>query len=87
MPRVSAFYGIVISMYWNETHHRRPHFHATYGGQDASIAFDGRVLAGRLRGRALKLVTEWAALHAEELQANWERARAGTPLEPIDPLL
>jgi Domain of unknown function (DUF4160) len=41
MPRISAFYGITIWMYWNEGHHARPHFHARYGGQTASIDFDG----------------------------------------------
>lgn len=38
MPRISAFYGIVIWMYHDEVHHLgRPHFHATYGGDEASI--------------------------------------------------
>lgn len=39
MPRISAFYGIVIWMYHDEIHHRgRPHFHARYGEDEASIA-------------------------------------------------
>ena len=29
MPRISAFFGIVIFMYWNEAEHHRPHFHAS----------------------------------------------------------
>lgn len=38
MPRISAFYGIVIWMYHDEIHHRgRPHFHAGYGDDEASI--------------------------------------------------
>jgi hypothetical protein len=36
--------------------------------------------------RALALVAEWAALHQDELLANWERARRDEPLQPIDPL-
>jgi hypothetical protein len=35
---------------------------------------------------ALTLVAKWAALHHDELLANWERARREEPLEPIDPL-
>jgi hypothetical protein len=31
-------------------------------------------------------VAEWASLHREELQANWDRARRHEPLETIDPL-
>lgn len=73
-------------MYWDEGHHARPHFHARYGGQQASIAFDGEVLAGQLPRRALSFVAEWAALHLDELEANWNRARTRAPLEPIDPL-
>lgn len=30
VPRVSAFFGIVIYMYWEEADHHRPHFHADY---------------------------------------------------------
>lgn len=64
----------------------RPHFHARYAGQAASIGLDGEVIAGALPRRGLALVSEWAALHREELLANWERARRDEQLEPIDPL-
>ena len=86
MPRISAFYGVTIWMYWNEGHHARPHFHARYSGRAASIDFDGRVIAGTLPARALAMVSEWASLHRAELEANWGSARNGGPLEPIDPL-
>lgn len=86
MPRISAFYGITIWMYWNEGVHARPHFHARYAGEAASVAFDGEVVAGSLPRRALALVAEWAGLHHDELVENWERARAEEPLEPIEPL-
>jgi len=51
VPRISAFYGITIWMYWNEGVHARPHFHARYAGQAASVDFSGSGndrLAGRL---------------------------------------
>ena len=86
MPRVSAFYGIVIAMYWNEGAHARPHFHARYSGQQASVDFDGNVIAGSLPQRALGLVEEWAGLHRAELEANWAAARRAEPLQEIDPL-
>lgn len=86
MPRVSFFYGIAITMYWDEGHHARPHFHARYSGHKASIAFDGSVIVGSLPPRALRLVQEWTELHAAELEANWRRARAEQALLPIDPL-
>jgi hypothetical protein len=34
----------------------------------------------------MTLVTEWAALHRGELEANWASARDGGQLDPIDPL-
>jgi len=86
MPRISSFYGITIWMYWNEGIHARPHFHARYAGQTASVDFDGTVIVGALPPRALTLVTEWTALHGDELLANWEHARREEPLAQIDPL-
>jgi hypothetical protein len=73
-------------MYWNEGVHARPHFHARYAGQAASVDFAGAVIAGSLPRRALALVAEWAALHHDELLANWEHTRREEPLEPIDSL-
>ena len=86
MPRISFFYGITIWMYWNEGAHARPHFHARYAGDAASIDFSAGLIVGSLPRRALALVAEWAALHEHELRANWERARRDEPLAAIEPL-
>jgi hypothetical protein len=86
VPRISYFYGIAIWMYWNEGAHARPHFHARYAGHAASVDFAGELIAGTLPRRALTLVREWARLHDEELEANWERARRDEPLLAIEPL-
>lgn len=88
MPRISAFYGIVIWMYYDEMHHRgRPHFHATYGDDEATIDLASLgIIAGGLLPRGLRLVIEWAQTHATELGENWDRARRHEPLLPIDPL-
>ena len=85
MPRLSAFYGIVIAMYHRE--HGVPHFHAAYAEHRASIDIETlEILGGSLPDRAYRLVREWATLHQDELRLSWERARAGLPLERIDPL-
>jgi hypothetical protein len=48
MPRTSAFFGIVITMYHDDR--PLPHFHARYGGQSVSIGIDPlTMLAARLR--------------------------------------
>lgn len=85
MPVVSTFFGIVIRMFFQE--HGVPHFHAEYQGQQASLTFDGKILAGAIRSRtALRLIEEWAQLHRAELEANWRHVQAGEPLEKIAPL-
>lgn len=64
-----------------------PHFHAEYQGQQATFTFDGELLAGTLQSRtALRLIKEWALAHRSDLDANWERMKAGVPLERIAPL-
>jgi hypothetical protein len=85
VPRISAFYGIVIAMYYRD--HAPPHFHAVYGEHEATIVISTlAVLAGDLPARALRLVQEWAALHQTELVANWDAARAHASLSSIEPL-
>jgi hypothetical protein len=81
----TAFYGIVITMYFRD--HPPPHFHAKYGEHVAEIAIDTLELSdGWLPPRALRLVIEWAREHQDELRANWDRARAHEQLVGIDPL-
>lgn len=66
MPRISEFYGIVIEMYWSD--HNPPHFHAKYAGHQAEIDIRSLgVLRGRLPPKAMDMVTEWAAIHQQEL--------------------
>jgi Domain of unknown function (DUF4160) len=85
MPRISSFFGIVIMMYFDD--HPVPHFHARYGGQSASVGIDPlTLLAGRLPPRVLGQVVEWAALHQEELRADWAQVAAHQPPAPIPPL-
>lgn len=88
MPEISRFYGIVITMYFRE--HPPPHFHATHGGQDASVEIGtGRILKGTLSPTARRLVVAWARLHRAELQANWDGLRdprGGRAPSPIAPL-
>jgi hypothetical protein len=85
MPRISQFFGIIISMYYND--HSPPHFHAKYAEHEAKVAIETLELEeGNLPRRALAMVLEWAALHRAELWDNWERAREGQPLVQIEPL-
>jgi hypothetical protein len=85
MPEVTRFFGIVVRMYFND--HSPAHFHAEYGEYEALVEIETlSILRGDLPRRAMALVLEWAALHRQELRADWERARGGEPLESIAPL-
>lgn len=85
MPVISMFFGIVIRMFYRE--HGVAHFHAEHHGQQATFTFDGKLLAGSIDSRtALRLVEEWAIAHRSELEANWNRMKAGRSLESIEPL-
>ena len=85
MPVISTFFGIVIRMFYRE--HGVPHFHAEYQGRRATFTFDGEPLMGALHSRmAIRLVKEWSLAHRPELEANWNRAKAGRPVEWIAPL-
>lgn len=85
MPELSRFYGIVIRMYFDD--HAPPHFHAEYGSSEALIDIRTlALLAGKLPPRAMGLVSEWAALHQDELMDRWRRAENLEPLTKIAPL-
>lgn len=85
MPRISAFYGIVVVMFHND--HEPPHFHARYAERRMSVLIaTGEPLAGQLPPRAMRLVREWTELHRQELVDNWALARDDRPLRRIDPL-
>jgi len=84
VPVISRFYGILIAMYFND--HNPPHFHAKYSGYEALFNFDGEIIEGDIPKRASKFVQEWISIHRPELEENWEKARAGEPLNYIAPL-
>ncbi len=85
MPTLSRFFGIVITMHWND--HQPPHFHARYAEHEAIIRLDTlEIEAGSLPRRALALVLEWAALHRAELSENWRRVQNAQAIAAIAPL-
>ena len=85
MPLLAAFYGLVVYLYWRD--HEPPHFHVEYGEQEALIVIeDGRVYAGSLPPRALRLVRESRRLHLDELRRAWERAVRHEDPGTIEPL-
>jgi hypothetical protein len=82
---ISRFYGIAIRMYFSD--HAPPHFHAVYSGDEAVVVIEtGEVIRGQLPERALRLVREWASIHRDELNANWELVQVPDSPLPVAPL-
>jgi hypothetical protein len=80
-----SFYGIVIRMYFSD--HAPPHFHAVYSGDEAVVVIEtGEVIRGQLPERALRLVREWASIHRDELNTNWELVQVPDSPLPVPPL-
>jgi hypothetical protein len=85
MPIISAFFGIVIRMFYRE--HEPAHFHAEHAGHRAKFDFSGTLVAGEMKSRkARERIRQWAQLHRAQLETNWEKMKAGQPLESIEPL-
>jgi len=85
MPTLSAFYGIVIQMFWQD--HPPPHFHALYAEHEALINIRTLdVMEGGLPRRALALVLEWAQEHRIELTEDWDLCARRQQPKKIEPL-
>jgi len=86
MPEISLFYGIRITMNWNE--HNPPHFRVSYADYKATVLIqESRIDKGYIPNRQLKLVLAWCEIHRDELMQNWELSRQDKPLNLINPLI
>ncbi len=85
MPTISTFYGILIKMYFDD--HAPPDFHVEYGEHELVVTIAPiRVLRGHAPKRVLSMALEWAALHQEELLADWNLCKSLRTPYPIEPL-
>ena len=85
MPTISAFYGILIQMFFRD--HAPPHFHVKYAEHKAIIDIQAlSMIEGDLPRRALNLVLDWAELHQSELLADWNLCQNMEHPLPIAPL-
>ena len=67
MPRISSFFGIVITMYHDD--HGFPHFHAQHADGHAKIRIDTlEPIESNLPRRQLRFVLAWAELDQAELK-------------------
>lgn len=85
MPTISRFFGIIISMYWDE--HNPPHFHVRFGEYKCSVSITNiSVIVGELPKKQERLVLAWAEIHKNELLQNWELCQKDKQPMQIEPL-
>ncbi|MGS0743037.1 DUF4160 domain-containing protein [Glaciimonas sp. GG7] len=85
MPTISAFYDLLIQMFFED--HSPPHFHVKYAQFKAVIDIKELVLiVGKLPRRALSLVLDWAQLHQNALLDDWQLCQDMQTPKPIAPL-
>ncbi len=88
MPSISAFYGIIVYLYFEDNkRHKLPHIHVKYSGDEVIVSIpDGKILDGGIRSAKMKLLQAWIEIHKDELMADWELAVNGELPYKIDPL-
>jgi hypothetical protein len=85
MPTISAFYGLLIRMFFND--HAPPHFHVQYAEFNATVDIQSLTIAsGTLPRRAQGLVLDWAELHQQDLMEDWQLCMNKQQPNPIEPL-
>ena len=73
MPVIARFYGILINMYFSQSEHGIPHFHAVYAEFNGVFNIETlEMMEGDLPLRAHRLVKEWASQYREELLRMWQ---------------
>ena len=85
MSEISRFFGIIITIYFND--HGVPHFHAKYGEYRGVFGIETlELLEGFLPARVTSLVLEWAFQHRLELKEDWDLAKNCSLPKKIEPL-
>ncbi len=85
MPEISRFFGIVVTINYND--HSPPHFHAQHGDEELIVRIkDLSIVRGKFSPKDSNLLMEWAAIHQEELLRAWEDAQNHQKPRKIAPL-
>lgn len=73
MPVIARFYGIVIKMYFSQSEHGVPHFHAMYGEYNGVFSIESiEMMVGDMPKRSQRMIKEWASLYQKELMHMWD---------------
>ena len=86
MPTLCRFGGIQIRMYWGESEHPPPHFHALKANEVLIVDIEALTIMESSASKATeRKVLAWAKKRQSELLDRWDRSQQHQPIEPIDP--
>ncbi len=87
MPIISQFYGIIVSIYFNDNDkHKLPHIHVRYNEYKATYDFEANIINGFLPIKQTKLIEAWIIIHKEELETLWKVMEEEGRIFKIKPL-
>ncbi len=88
MPIISQFYGIVVTMYFEENigKHHVPHIHIRYNEYKAVYDFNANKLEGTMTVKQEKMIEAWILIHKEELETLWKVMQEDNKYFKIEPL-
>lgn len=87
MPTISQFYGIIVSMFFDDNdRHHLPHMHVEYSGCNSTFDLEGNLIVGNIPNKQRKLVEAWIEIHKEELYKLWYLVQDGKETFKIEPL-
>ncbi len=85
MPEISRFYGMRITIYFDD--HPPSHFHAEYGEYEAVFSIkNGEIINGNLPNTAKKLIKKWYDLQKENIEKAWENIQNDETFKKVPPL-
>ncbi len=74
MPEITRFFGIVISLFYDD--HNPPHIHARYGKYKVTIDIKTHRFNGEFPPPGKKLILQWMKLNEAELLEMWKTGKA-----------
>jgi|GEM_PF-6441089 len=75
MPTVSRFRNMKVPMFFFD--HQPPHFHVRHAKRNCICLLDGSLHIGELATDQQGIIKKWAALHAVEIDTNWQLCLEG----------
>ena len=87
MPIISQFYGIIVSMHFDDKNQNNlPHVQVRYNEFKAAYDFEANLLNGKLPTKQTKLLEAWIIIHKEELITLWKLMEEEGRMFKIKPL-